>query len=125
MKRLSIILVLVGALAACSGSADDVVMTDELAFEPAAITVEAGTTLTFSNDSDQPHTVTAYSDGVPEGGFFSSGGFDSEADARDGISQALVDPGETYEVTLGESGTLRYFCIPHEDQGMRGTIRVE
>ena len=100
-------------------------MTDGLRFDPSPATVEAGSTATFVNDSSQPHTVTAYEDGVPPGGYFSSGGFDSEGQAREGISQALIPPGESYELTLAKPGTYRYFCIPHEGQGMKGTLEVE
>ncbi len=100
-------------------------MGDDFRFDPATLTVEAGTTVTFLNDSEQPHTATAYEDRVPDGAFFSSGGSGSEAEARDEIAGGLVAPGETYEVTLRAPGTYRYFCIPHEDQDMKGTIAVE
>ena len=100
-------------------------MTDDFAFDPATTTIEAGSTVTFVNDSDQPHTVTAYEDEVPEGGFFSSGDFASEKEAREGIANALITPGESFEVSLETPGTYRYFCIPHEQQGMRGTLTVE
>jgi plastocyanin len=109
----------------CSGSPSEIAMTDDIRFEPGTLSVEAGTTVTFVNDSDQSHTATAYSEEVPEGAFFSSGGFGSEAEARDELAGALVSPGESFEVTLDAPGAYRYYCIPHEDQGMKGTIEIE
>jgi plastocyanin len=112
-------------ISSCSGSPSEIAMTDAFRFEPGTLSVEAGTTVTFVNDSDQSHTATAYSEEVPEGAFFSSGGFGSEAEARDELAGALVSPGESFEVTLDAPGAYRYYCIPHEDQGMKGTIEIE
>ena len=50
---------------------------------------------------------------------------DSEEEARDNLADALVGQEGTYEVTFDEPGTYEYFCIPHEQQGMRGTVEVE
>lgn len=101
-------------------------MKDSQRFAPEEITVPAGEETVFTNVSSEAHTVTAYSDGLPEGAdYFTTGGFDSEADARDNLTETLVGPGETYELTLTEPGTYRYFCIPHEDAGMIGRIVVE
>ena len=95
-------------------------------FDPEEITVSAGETISFKNSSSEAHTVTAYADGVPNGAdYFSSGGLPSEEAARDELSAALVAAGDTYEVTLQKPGTYRYFCIPHEGSGMKGSIVVE
>ena len=110
----------------CSGSSTEVSMTDDHAFDPGTITIAAGETVTFVNDSRESHSVTAYEDEVPEGAeYLSSGGFSSEQEARDSVSEALLDSEATFEVTLDEPGTYRYFCIPHESQGMTGPIEVE
>ena len=117
-------------LASCNGGGAPgeraVNATENQRFEPSTLTVSAGTTVAFTNTSSQPHTVTAYQDGIPEGAeYFSSGGLDSEEKARSQIETALLADQETYEVTFDEPGTYEYFCIPHEDQGMKGTIVVE
>jgi plastocyanin len=125
MRRLLLLSVVLLA-SACSGGGDGsagaVEMTDGQQFSPASLTVAPGTTVTFSNASSQAHTVTARGD-APS--YFSSGGFDSEEAARENLAEALVGQEGTYEVTLDEPGTYEYFCIPHEDQGMTGTIVVE
>ena len=110
----------------CSESGGEVSMTDDQVFEPATITIAAGDTVTFVNNSRASHSVTAYQDEIPEGAeYFSSGGFSSEQEAIDSVSEAILNSEATFEVTLDEPGTYRYFCIPHESQGMTGTIEVE
>src|SRR5687768_8704241 len=48
----------VGPIAAHQGAAFEVQVVD-FAFEPAAVTVPAGTTVTWTNTGSRPHTVTA------------------------------------------------------------------
>jgi plastocyanin len=114
-------------MVACSeGAGDGVAMTESQSFDPASFTVSAGASITFSNDSGEAHTVTAYEDDIPDGAeYFSSGDFANEEDARSNLSEGLVSPGDTYELSLDVPGTYRYFCIPHEEQGMVGIIVVE
>jgi len=119
---LGVSLVLFGA---CSGDSSGIQMREQ-DFSPSTFTAKAGSTITFTNDSDQAHTVTALEDELPDGAeYFASGGFGSESEARDDVGAGLIDPGEDFEVTLNEPGTYQYVCLPHESQGMRGTIIVE
>ena len=108
--------------------ATTVEMTDGLAYEPKQVKVEAGTTLTFENVGSIGHTVTAYEDKIPDGAsYFASGGYDSEQAAKDAYGNEQggnIPKGETYEVTLETTGTYEYYCIPHEMNGMVGTIKV-
>lgn len=120
MRRLTFFLVAL-VLGACSGGGTRVGMVDGQQFDPEVLVVSAGETVTFANESDEAHTVTAV-DGVPS--YFSSGGFESEEEARDNVGEALVAPGDSYEVTFDEPGTYEYFCIPHQRE-MTGTIEVE
>ncbi len=117
------------ALAACSSGRDvegDVLMEPGQRFAPTELTVSAGDSVVFANTSKETHTVTAYGEDLPdEAGYFASGGADSESEARDSLSDGLVDPGEIFEVTFDDPGTYKYFCIPHESSGMKGTIIVE
>lgn len=123
------------AIAGCSGDGgggggddDTIDMTDDLAFEPSSLTVSAGTTVTWDNVGSIGHSVTAYADGVPsDATYFASGGFDSESAARDGYAdgEGVIEGGETYEHTFETAGSYEYFCIPHEQSGMTGTITVE
>lgn len=115
-------------LTACSGgepAEGDVLLVAGQRFEPSSLTVTSGDTVTFSVDSPDPHTVTAYEEDLPDGtSFFSTGGASSEEEARSDVASALITEGDTFEVVLEEPGTYRYFCIPHEAQGMKGSITV-
>lgn len=130
---------LTASLAGCSGNGGDgsgdggttVEMRDELVFDPDSVTVGVGETVTWENVGSVGHTVTAYSDEIPENAeYFASGGLNSEQAARD--SYAVGDPdtgdiagGETFEHTFEVAGTYEYFCVPHESAGMVGTVEVQ
>jgi plastocyanin len=115
---------------ACSGGSDDagggVAMTSAQVFDPDTITVSAGATVTWDNASSEQHTVTADEGALPDGAdYFASGGASTEAEANDDLSAGFVGPGESYSHTFQTPGTYRYYCIPHEEAGMRGTVIVE
>lgn len=114
------------AVTACTDSDPNAVaMVAGQRFDPETLTVAVETTVTWTNEADDPHTVTAYEDDVPPGEYFASGGFSSERAARDDLARGLLEKGDSFEVTFDEPGTYRYFCIPHERDGMVGTIVVE
>jgi len=115
-----------GCLNGQSSSIQTVTMPDNLMFEPETATIETGETVTWTNESDIDHTVTAYEDEIPdEAAYFASGGFESERAARNRVTEGLIAPGEDYKHTFEEPGTYGYFCIPHESSGMVGTVRVK
>lgn len=95
-------------------------------FAPATLTVASGETITWMNETDETHTVTAFEKSFPDGAeYFSSGGASTEEEAKDSLPNELIDPGESFTVTLDEAGTYSYYCIPHMQDGMRGMIVVE
>ena len=115
-----------GCLNGQSPSTQTVTIPDNLTFDPTTATIETGETVTWTNESDIDHTVTAYEDGIPDkAAYFASGDFESERAARNRITEGLIAPGENYEHTFNQPGTYGYFCIPHEGSEMVGTIRVE
>jgi|SRR6056297_857181 len=89
------------------GAANSVTM-EGISFVPADLTVEVGTTVTWTNESSVIHTVTSGTDGTHDD-IFNSGD---------------VGPNEEFSYTFNEVGTFPYFCIPHVNQGMTGTITV-
>ncbi|MDS0243889.1 MULTISPECIES: plastocyanin/azurin family copper-binding protein [unclassified Haloferax] len=119
------------AIAGCSSNTNPdgtrrVSMNEDFAFDPKTLTVSAGTTVRWVNDSDVGHTVTAYEDRIPtQAVYFASGGFESERSARNDVSGGLLATGDTYEHTFDITGTYEYVCIPHESSGMTGTVAVE
>jgi plastocyanin len=77
------------------------VMIDNFTFAPAQLTVKAGTTVTWTNRDDIPHTVV------------SAGKFRSKA----------LDTDDQYSFTFTNAGDYKYFCSLHPH--MVGMIRVE
>ncbi|MDQ3660406.1 MAG: plastocyanin/azurin family copper-binding protein [Actinomycetota bacterium] len=101
-------------------------MTSARRYEPATVTVQQGDSVSFSNDSDEPHSVTAYEGRIPpDARYFSTGDFSTEEQARDNVAPTLLQEGDTFQVTLNQPGVYEYFCIPHESDGMEGQIVVE
>ena len=78
------------------------VTIDNFVFEPARLTVKAGTTVTWLNRDDIPHTVAA----------------------KDRLFKSKVmDTDESYSFTFSTPGEYAYFCSLHPH--MTGTIVVE
>lgn len=123
---------LTGSVAGCMGAFArdeyDIGMRTQ-AFAPETLRVDAGTTVVWKNTSTRGHTVTAYGDTLPEEAtYFASGGFESEAAAREAWTsdnEGLVLTSDTYSHTFEIPGDYGYVCLPHEEGGMIGTIIVE
>jgi len=115
-----------GADGASTGTtAERVVMTDELAFEPETVTVAPGGAVRWENGTTITFTVTAYEETIPRGvEYFASGGFDSEETAREAYPEGGIASGESYEHVFEAPGTYEYFCVPQEGAGMTGTVEV-
>jgi plastocyanin len=108
--------------------ADHVVDMNAVAYDPAELTVSTGDTVAWTYAAGEPHSVTAYRDGIPDGAtYWASGGFDSEEAARSGWEngEGAVQSGQSFVHTFETTGTHEYFCIPHEAAGMVGTVVVE
>lgn len=115
-----------GCLSGQSSDSKTVAMTGDFAFEPVTLTITTGQTVTWTNESDAGHTVTAYEGDIPDtAAYFASGDFESESAARTHVSEGLVASGDRYEHTFERPGTYEYYCVPHESTGMVGTVRVE
>lgn len=84
---------------------DEVWMVGQ-SYSPGNLEIEAGTTVTWTNQSSMTHTVTSGSDRTADGTFDSGN-----------LSQ-----GDTFSYTFNEVGEFDYFCIPHEN--MTATITV-
>jgi plastocyanin len=92
------------APAQIAATAPDAVTIDNFAFGPAAITVAAGTKVTWTNRDDEPHTVTS-------------------ADDPKLFKSAALDTGDSFSFTFDKPGTYRYFCSIHPH--MTGTVVVK
>src|SRR5205085_10536056 len=98
-------LVMAAAILLCLGAnafaEDTQVAIDNFTFSPAELTVKVGTTVTWTNRDDIPHTVV------------SAGKFRSKTLDTDG----------NFSFTFVAAGDYRYFCSLHPH--MTGLIKVE
>ena len=109
---LPVLAALVAAGAGCGGDDDDEAAATRgtqatiktLMFEPDPIEVDAGTTVTWTNEDDILHTVTSQKGAAQE--------FDEELDGA----------GTTAEITFDDAGTYDYICAVHD--GMEGSVVV-
>lgn len=94
-----------------------------------ALTVAVGTTVTWTNQSNnEPHTVTFPPAGATPPPTLSpfappSGG--SSYDGSSLINSGVILPGGSYSLTFTKAGTYTYYCLFHDDTGMVGTITVQ
>ncbi|WP_254073788.1 cupredoxin domain-containing protein [Burkholderia sp. S171] len=97
------------ALAATSAFAAEAkpaatVVIDNFSFSPAQLSVAAGSTVTWENHDDMPHTIV------------------NDATPRE-FKSAPLDSGEHFSQTFAKPGTYKYFCSIHPH--MTGTIVVK
>ena len=78
-----------------------------LAFSPNEITISAGDTVHFINESLPPHNIIV--------------------EARPDLSREalLFAPGESQDVLFADVGDYNFFCGPHQGAGMTGVVHVE
>ena len=78
------------------------VKIDNFSFGPGAVTVAMGTTITWTNRDDIPHTVVS-TDGV--------------------FKSKVLDTDEKFSFTFSKAGTYPYFCSIHPK--MTGKVVVQ
>ena len=82
----------------------EVLTTNDLVFVPARITIRVGDTVSWTNVSVVPHTITFADPRIPTDGFF--------------------EVEETFTVTFNTLGAFSYLCLFHPPD-MVGSVRVE
>lgn len=80
------------------------IVIDNFAFAPATLTVAAGTTVTWLNKDEEPHTVMS-------------------ADRQASFKSPALDTDDKFSFTFAKPGTYKYFCTIHSH--MVGTIVVQ
>ena len=79
-----------------------VVLAHDFMFAPVSLTVQAGSTVTWTNKDDEPHTVTS------DTGLFRSGAIDTD---------------QSFSYRFDKPGTYHYVCSIHPR--MTGTVIVQ
>jgi plastocyanin len=92
----------VAVMAAPGGAEDTAVKIENFTFAPQRVTVKAGTTVTWINDDDTPHTVSS---------------------ATKAFKSKALDTDDKFSFTFMTAGVYEYFCSLHPH--MTGTIVVE
>jgi plastocyanin len=90
------------ALTAPASAADMEVKIDNFTFNPERITVKAGTTVTWINGDDIPHTVVA---------------------TTKAFKSKTLDTDDKFSFTFTTAGSYEYFCSLHPH--MKASIMVE
>jgi plastocyanin len=102
LGRLAIAAAMTLFLGSAHAYAEDTNITiDNFTFAPAELTVKVGTTVTWTNHDDIPHTIV------------SAGKFRSKT----------LDTDNSFSFTFTAAGDYKYFCSLHPH--MTGTIKVE
>ena len=102
LGRLAVAAAISMLLGAAHAYAEDTSVTiDNFTFAPAELTVKVGTTVTWTNHDDIPHTVV------------SAGKFRSKT----------LDTDNSFSFTFTAAGDYKYFCSLHPH--MTGMIKVE
>jgi len=86
------------SLAPAASTAPIVVHTKDFAYRPLELTVPVGTTVTFVNDDDTAHTITAVTMGDDKKPIFDSGN---------------LDKSQKWSYTFKKPGTYEYLCTYH------------
>jgi plastocyanin len=97
-------MLLFGIGAYAGAAAPDAVSIANFAFAPTPLTVAPGTKVTWSNNDEEPHTVTS-------------------ADGGKMFKSPALDTDDKFSFTFAKSGTYKYFCSIHPR--MVGTIIVK
>jgi plastocyanin len=94
-------------------------MTPEPAFNPKRVTIRAGQTVEWRNDSERMHTVT----GDPAA---AANPADVSVPAgSQPFNSGPIEPHGIYRHTFDRPGTYKYVCTSHERGGMTGEIIVQ
>jgi len=82
-------------------------------FDPEDITIEPGTTVNWTWESDNHNIVL---ENQPE---------ESNWEGTSGPASKTYDTGHSYTHTFSTTGTYEYFCQPHKNVGMVGSVTVQ
>ncbi len=84
----------------------EVLLTADDTFSPANVTISPGTTVRWTNVTDNLHTIT------PDG-------------HTEWVPAVLTQAGQTFEHTFLTPGSYPYYSQPDADLGMAGNVTVE
>ncbi|HUO98948.1 MAG TPA: cupredoxin family copper-binding protein [Rhizomicrobium sp.] len=102
LRRLAVFVFVAAALSGAASAQDTTVAIKSFKFMAMDVAVAPGSTVTWVNDDEEPHTVTS------ETGLFASGG---------------LDTGQKFSYRFEKPGVYKYRCSIHPQ--MTGTVTVK
>lgn len=109
--------------AAPAHAADDVltilIFDKPAMFHPDHPKVKVGQTVQWVNKGETVHTVTADPSQAPDPSWVTVPPGSEELDS------GYMSPGDTFSYVFKVPGLYRYFCLTHEQEGMRAQVEVE
>lgn len=88
-----------------SAGSENTILIKNFAFDPPALTVKAGTVVTWMNQDGASHTIV------------------SETGSPEAFTSSPLSTGQSYSFTFSRPGTYPYHCSIHPS--MTGTVIVE
>lgn len=88
----------------------------QFCYRPAALSVAAGTSVTVTNSSMAPHSLTRCT--------VSACGSGNTGNGSQSFDTGTLSPGSSGQVTLTQPGTYVYYCTVHGYSVMHGTFTV-
>jgi plastocyanin len=108
------------ALWVCAGDTISVAMFDKPAcFRPQHLTVRVGATIKWINSGETVHTVTADPEQAPDPSWVQM------PPGSEVMDSGYMNVGDSYTYEFKVPGVYKYFCLTHEQEGMRGEVDVE
>ena len=101
MTRFAAFLLASACCVSCAHAADAAIKIDNFTFTPATLTIAPGTTVTWTNGDDIPHSIV---------------------NPVSKVRSKPLDTGESYSFTFASAGRFEYFCGLHPH--MKGMILV-
>jgi len=87
-------------------------------FKPQLAKISAGQTVQWVNKGETVHTVTDDPSQAPDPSWVTSPAGSEQLDS------GYLNAGETYSYTFKVPGAYKYFCLTHEQEGMKAEIDV-
>jgi plastocyanin len=117
------VLLCVLSLTAFAHAADDIVVVEiydkPAMFRPDHPKIKVGQTIKWVNKGETVHTVTADPSQAPDPSWV------SVPTGSEDLDSGYMSPGDTFSYQFKVPGTYKYFCLTHEEEGMRAQVDVE
>jgi plastocyanin len=94
------------------------------AFEPSVLTIKVGDNVTFKGVSGLGHDVAFYADSIPPGAATVINA--AIQDKPQDLATPMIQDGQSVTISFAgaPTGTYKFYCIPHQSMGMKGTLTV-